>query len=513
MSNLQIPRMGLVVLLSLVTVCSHTALASPDTEGTPDIGTDAAKLAKLSKRWREAMKKLDVPGMAVVVVRDGRVIFQETLGERDPVRHLPVTEDTAFYIASATKSFVAMAVMQLVEEGSVELDAPVQQYLPRFQLANARTAKNIQVKDLLCHRKGINSWPIAFLESSTGEIDEERYYYWLSRVTPTGQFQYSNLNYTLLGRIIEAVTGKDWKDVLRERIFEPLGMDEATAHADEMYARVDVAFPTDVQNGRIVSSKVRKTDRTMHAAGGVGASISDLARWLQVNLGKGAVGPTRLLSPENMARMHDLQARRDKQQQEIPGRVGVGYGYGWFLGTYRGERELEHGGRYAGSAIRISFMPDRRIGVAAVVNSESPLAELVILDVYDTLLGRQPLDLVPHMVKMRSHEQSKRREVQAKYRNPAVSAGALSLPPKEYTGTYTDPLWGTIRIELRGGRLQASIGDLPLLLGAGDRDAFRALVAYGDREFTGRFAIEDDKVTAIVGNTSDPDVEVHFEKQ
>lgn len=499
---------GVVAAWCVVLSLAVSAWATPPTGGD----NDPAELAKLTERWRDAMKKLDVPGLAVVAVRDGKVIFQQTLGERDPQRHLPVTEDTAFYIASATKSFIAAAVMQLVEEGKIELDAPVKRYLPRFRLADTDATNSLTVKDLLCHGKGLNSFPIVFLDAYTGEITEDRFYDWLAEVKPLGRMEYSNLHYTLLGRVLESVTGESWKVVLRKRVFDPLGMDEATAYADELYARENVAVPTELRDGRLVPAEPRKSDATMHAAGGLGASISDIASWLQVNQGLGTFAQVRLLSPESTRLMQEMQARYDKPRQETPGRMREGYGLGWFIGTYRGEREFEHGGRFTGSAARFSFLPDKKIAVAAMVNAESPLAELVVMDVHDTLLGNELQDLVPRMTKMMSDQARSQSKIRDTYKpNPAESAGKLSLAPAAYVGLYTHPRWGTVQVSLVENRLQASMGQLPMRLAAGETDELRILTADG-REFAGRFETKDGKAVAVILTFSDNYREIRFER-
>ncbi len=156
------------------------------------------EMAGLRERWLEAMKDLDVPGMAVVIVRGDEVIYTETFGERDPEKHVPVTPDTIFYIASCTKSFMAMAVMTLVEEGKLDLDAPVKKYLPKFEVADATLTETLTVRDLLSHAKGLDSQPIVTLDAFTGEITEERFYRWLKEAKATGSFDYTNLHYTLL---------------------------------------------------------------------------------------------------------------------------------------------------------------------------------------------------------------------------------------------------------------------------------------------------------------------------
>ena len=157
----------------------------------------------------------------MAVVRGDEVVLLLGLGTRDADKKLPVTVDSPFYIASSTKSFTAMAVAILADEGKIDLDAPVKRYLPRFTLANEAVAEKMTVRDLLAHRLGIDSGPISTNEAYTGLITEDRYYRLLKRVTPKSEFRYSNLNFTLAGRVIEAASGQSWKQFIAQRILRP----------------------------------------------------------------------------------------------------------------------------------------------------------------------------------------------------------------------------------------------------------------------------------------------------
>lgn len=176
------------------------------------------EFAPLRARWLRAMEKLDVPGVSIAAVRDGEIVYLDALGVRDD-RGRPVTTETGFYIASATKPFVAMAVLTLAQQGKVDLDAAVKTYLPRFQLADDTATREVTVRDLLCHRRGLNNGAIVFLDAYTGEITEDRYYHFLAEVS-AGDVAYTNVNFTLAGKVVEAVTGKNWQDYLKEAIFD-----------------------------------------------------------------------------------------------------------------------------------------------------------------------------------------------------------------------------------------------------------------------------------------------------
>ncbi len=497
---------GLLVVLSLggLVVDLPTALAAPP--------TDEEALDGLHDRLQEIIEELYVPGLAVAVVRDDEVIHLDAVGVRDTQQNLPVTPDTVFYIASCTKTYMAMAAAALAEAGKLDLDAPVKQYLPKFLLADAELTESVTVRDLLCHAKGINSTPIVWLDAYTGQITEERYYHWLKEVKPTGSHEYTNVHYTLAGRVIESVTGESWKDYLDRRIFERAGMTRTTCYASRMYALEDVAIPAIRKDGGFALSPVRKTDQTMHAAGGIGTSVRDLGRWIVVNLNEGSIDGKPVVSAESARQMQTLQDSGERRFPPFAHRTFEGHGLGWSIGTYRGERVLDHGGGYVGAAAMISFMPDQKIGVAVAANGDGAVALLVTMEVFDRLLGIEGNPELLSMLKDNIENRLARvqAEAQAFGANPAEGAG-LSLAPRHYAGRYESSGWGTVEIKYRDGRLLGTAGALSLSFGSRGPDRF--VVDYGISENDqGRFEIDGDRVTALVLDPSDYEGEIRFER-
>jgi len=455
-----------------------------------------AEFEGLRERWESAMSSFDVPGLAVVVVKDDKVIYTETIGVRDPASGKPVTPDTYFYIASCTKAYLAMAMMTLVEEGKLSLDDPVKKYLPRFQTADPKITESLTIRDLLSHAKGLSSNPIVSLDAFSGEITEERFYHWLKSAKAKGDFAYSNLHYTLAGRIIEAVTGKPWKDYLEERIFKPAGMKRTTGYASRMYKDPNCAVPCDLAQGKMSAARVRKTDRTMHAAGGMGSTVADLSRWLRLNLNRGTIDRKSIISRGSAEEMQRIQAKMNPPATRGP-RTREGYGLGWNIGPYDKVVMLEHGGGYVGSSAQIAFIPEKNIGVAAVANANRPIADLAVMDVCDRLLGVQSEDLLPQM-----KEQAEQRRQRAEAREKSllgspVDASVLTLPPKAYVGEYESVEWGTAKIILEDDRLAGRWGDLAIRLARNGENQFLADSGSGDPD-KGRFELSADKVTAVV---------------
>ncbi len=476
-SSLRCRALATLALVSLTAPASSALGQSDDSPGVvrhPDF-------AELSARWASALTGMSVPGMAVVIVEGDRILHLETFGVRDVERDAPVTPETLFYIASATKPFVALACRQLVDEGRLDLDDPVVRYLPRLEFADPDVASTITVRDLLCHRPGISSFPVVFLDAYTGQITEDRYYHFLAESSPSGVVTYSNVHLTLAGRVLEAIEGVSWKDVLARRVFEPANMTRTTGYADAMYADADVAFPTQWRNGGFEYASVRKTDSTMHAAGGLGTTALDLANWLRLHLNRGKVGGTRVLSAEGMGEMLTRQSSMAARRND-----GVdGFALGWMMGSSYGMTKFQHGGGYVGSAAMISFIPEIGVGVGVLSNAGgggSALVDLVTSDVYRFLTAEIGDDPLPSMIRRAQQRGATASDSAPPEGNPALVDGALSLPASAYCGDYGNEFWGTVRVSLVDDHLVAAIGNVGWALHTQGVDGFHA---YNADSFSG----------------------------
>lgn len=485
-----IPKSLMLVLVAVFTAAGPVR-AAPDADVPPE-------LEGLPQRWSEAMADFRVPGFAVVVVRDDRVIYRGVFGHRDLGARKPVTPSTAFYIASATKPFTAMGIMKLVDDGKVNLDDPVKKYLPKFELPDAGLAARITVRDLLSHRPGIECPDVVLLDAYTGEITDDRYYRLLkTHGTAVGATRYSNIHFTLAGRVIEAASGMPWRDYLVKHIFKPAGMTGATGYADAMYARDDVAIPYRITPDGPQPAP-RKTDATMHAAGGLGMSIDDLAIWLRLNLAGGQIDGRRIISEASAAEMLRLQSEAAEGQI----RVRRGFGLGWGIGTFRpnGPAYVMHSGGYVGAAAHTSFLPQQRIGVAVLTNGDGPAAvfaeSAVSIDVLDRFVGGDHDDFL----------ESTRRRLpewmqQAQGRQPAMpvdvtAVGALTAAPTGYAGEYYSDDFGTLQVRLDGKSFKMQLGTLPLTISSCAEDRFVA--PNGGNEIEGRFEMSEGKAAAVI---------------
>jgi CubicO group peptidase (beta-lactamase class C family) len=490
---------------------SHSAAQS-----TPPTVDQVPELAGLRERWTAALKTLDCPGFAVAIVKDGQVLALDALGVRD-IKNQPATIDTIYYIASATKPYTAMGLCILANEGKVDLDAPVKKYLPAFELPDAALTARITVRDLLCHRRGLDCGPIVHRDAYTGQITDEIYFKLLRNAEIERQVSYSNIHFTLAGRVIEAVSGQKWQDFLNEHLFQPAGMNRTTAYASKMYGDADHADPMIMLDGQWETSPLIKTDRTMHGAGGMGTCVRDAARWMILNMNQGEIDGTRIVSQK----LADEMLAQQSALVEPSGRIRIeqGFGLGWQTGAYR---ELDrpyrfHGGGYVGASSYIAFLPRERIGVAVLANTDrggNAMGTIVSIDIFDRLLGvKDQHDLLPsyeqEAAKMRDDPRTKKpRGV-----NPVSTPDGLSQPAEKYLGTYSNDERGELNVHLnKRQELAINFGDLPIRMFSTGRDEFDCWIAPG-MTATGEFEVDADGNVVAMTLTIGGDEVVRFARR
>jgi CubicO group peptidase (beta-lactamase class C family) len=406
------------------------------------------------ERWDRGVARLGIPGYIIAIVDTTGVRWHHQAGTRVVGTQRPVTLDTRFYIASVTKPLVAEAVLALSVLGRLDLDAPVRRYLPRFMLADSVFASRITVRDLLAHKPGLSSWPITLAEAYTGQITDERFYRLLRRASVEQAFAYSNLHYTLLGRVIESITGQRWQEWLQSSTLDPLSLDRTTPYQSATVSDSNVAIGYRLERGRAVAARVSKTDRTMHAAGGLYSTASDLGALVRDHLRRGS-GPR---SAEVLSAATTLAVDAPERHPLVASQTRLGWGLGWEIRLVHGQRLVLHGGHFEGATAHVSMLPDRGVGVVVLANGGDPglwVAEAMIGEFYDAVLGFTPDSLVERVVALEATKEVEPLPSRVEPTGP-------TRPLAAYVGRFEDPDWGTVKVSLDGEKLRAQLGDLPL---------------------------------------------------
>lgn len=382
----------------------------------------------------------EVPSLGIVVVRDGRTIYTRNA-------------HTGYYIGSTTKAFTGLACAILAARGQLDLDAPISRYLPEVTLTTTLRA-------FLTHTSGLRNDAITIRTAYTGEHTPQRLTALLnaSRTIEPG-FHYDNLGYVVASLVIERVTGKPWQKALDDLVFMPLKMKHTTAYMSEAQTW-PIATPYEWTGGKLEAEKVRKTDATMHGAGGIVTTPADLAKWLNANISKGRVAGRQVIPAKAFEEAQRLQVPVKDKVDLVPVR---GYGFGWYQADYAGNELLVHGGGYEGWQSLFSFVPQQKIGVGVMVNSSGPALaaiESVTTFIYDDLLGKKP-DAAQRLADLRARLDKRSAAVAADEAKRAARQCTLLHPNATYAGRYSNPAYGSIVIEERGPHLVARLAMLP----------------------------------------------------
>jgi CubicO group peptidase (beta-lactamase class C family) len=398
------------------------------------------------------------PGMSVVVVRDTAPIYIKGFGYADLEARRPVTPQTVFYIASTTKSFTGLAAAILDREGKISLEAPLSRYLPGLRLQSPLDPDSITIRSLLTHTHGIGGGPVVHRLAYTGEYEGNAH---LARLlaehapAPTGRaFRYGNIGYNVAAIAIDSTLGESWKQWLDRLLFTPLGMRSTTAYVSRI-PRERLAMPYRVEPTGFARIPYGKADANMQSAGGLVTTAEDMARWLEVHINGGRLDGRQVLPADAVAEAHRVLATAQGNQR---GLTTVGYGLGWSVALMGGDTLLTHGGGFAGFTAHMSLMPQHRIGVVVMINANAPLADLVAMEVYKTLLGRR--GIVPDSLDWARQQVAQMRErIGADRARRAARPQTLPLPLTTYAGVYENPAWGRVELSIVNGKLEARAGN------------------------------------------------------
>jgi CubicO group peptidase (beta-lactamase class C family) len=414
-----------------------------------------------------AMRDWRVPGMAMAVVKDDSVVYQRGFGTRTAGRDEPVDTHTSFAMASTTKAFTATAVAMLVDEGKLRWDDPVSLHLPAYRVdAAPGLASQLTVRDLLSHRTGLPAADVLWYASgySSDEI-LRRMRFVRPAAAPRERFEYNNVGYLLAGMIVERAGGMPWAEFVRTRILSPLGMNETLTGSTGLDTRGNSATPHVQLRDTIRPIRYRDFDN-IGPAGAMNSSVSDMARWIRLQLAGGRTpGGQALVSEAGLRETWTPQilipAAQANPATRRAGPSFTAYGMGWFVQDYRGRRVVMHTGSIDGMSALVALVPEERLGMVIYLNLDhAELRHALVYRVIDAYLGGPPRDWSAGMRQVFPPSAEQEREAEA-WLGAAHAAGTRpSLPLEAYAGTFADPdsLAPPVTVSVREGRLVATMG-------------------------------------------------------
>ena len=388
--------MLMVFLLALplfaADVASVSLQAQNQSASAPGLPPDLAqRLTKIEKEVEEKRKELGVPGVALAIVKDDKVILQKGFGLRDVERNLPVTADTVFAIGSATKAFTAMAAVISQDEGKLSLEDSPKTHLSYFRLQDPEADARITVRDLLDHSSGLG---LADLVTSPGVLNRSEVIKVAGLAKPTAKFrekfQYQNVMYSAAGEVVAKANGTTWEKFIEERIFKPLGMKSSYTSFKQMARVTNHATGYWLENK--IATKALLDDMAMvniAPAGTITSNIIDMSQWIRLMLGGGVLDGTRFVSEKGFSEIVKRHIAVDADLGVPPYLPDVGYGLGWFLADRDGHHFIYHPGGISGFTTLVELVPDQKLGLVVLTNASSNRGVATVSDiVFDSIVGK-----------------------------------------------------------------------------------------------------------------------------
>ncbi len=418
----------------------------------------AAALAGFDELVNGALRSWDVPGLAVAVVAEGKVVYAQGFGMRNVDKGLPMTADTLLPIGSITKSFTTLLMGMLVDEGKLDWDTPVRTYLPEFRAVDDMLTARLTPRDLVTHRTGLPRHDLVWYNNQ--ELTRKQIVERLASLSASedlrARYQYNNLMFLAGGHLVEHLTGQKWEDVARARILEPIGMTRSTFWDLESEKDTDHARPYREDDGKIIEIPFREVGN-MGPVGSINSSVNEMARYAMLHLDRGRVGDRKLIEPSTIREMHTPQVAVGVIP-EFPDISPASYGLGWMVDSYRGHFRVAHGGAIDGFTALLTMFPNDGVAIVALANADgTALPTVATAHAADRMLKLPPRDWNGDLLAKRALARKAGKEAEQKKNATRRNGTKPSHPIADYAGQYEHPGYGVLTIDkVAGDKLQSA---------------------------------------------------------
>lgn len=446
-------RLGVLSLGALsAALVLHPPHAAAQTALQPTVrpsGAQRLSLAELDDYIEKAREEWQVPGAAVVIVKDDKIVYAKGFGVREIGKSDKIDPDTVFAIGSASKAFTGATMAMLVDDKKITWDGVVHDYMPAFELNDPYVTNHATVRDLLAHRTGFNSG-YGWLWTGSGFnrkeiIDRVRFQKNLSGFRD--KFLYANEMFTVAGEVVPTVTGTSWDDFVIQRLFTPLRMTRSSTSITKLKGMQNVASPHGMVDDKLVAFPYRNVDN-VGGAGSINSTARDLAQWVRMQLNDGTYEGKELISKAAIDETHSGQTILSGRPTE--GKFSE-YGFGWMIHDYRGKKVIEHGGAVDGMRAGVAMMPEEKLGIVVLTNMlPHQLVNSIEMRIYDTFLGGESTDWSTKLKAEADAAKALSEEREAASTKPPLPP---ILPLAAYAGIYTSELFGDVEIVLKNGAL------------------------------------------------------------
>ena len=490
-----------IFIAALVALASPRRLMAQAEDVTSKLQGFDAYMEKTLNDW-------NAPGVAVGIVVKDKLVFAKGYGYRDYGKKLPFTPTTLCQIASNTKLFTAVAAGMLVEEGKLTWDKPVREKVPAIEFYNDELNNNVTLRDMLSHRTGITRHDLIWYKGDLSRKELfERIKYMEPKEPLRQTFLYNNLMYAAAGYLIQLQSGKTWEDFVRERIFQPLGMNASVYSVADMLKQDDHGVPFTEKRDSIELYQIPYYEDTAGVApcGAIISNIQEMSHWLIALMNEGKYDGKQVLPPNVLKATLEPAIALPNTMAEVRGYwelLNSAYGMGRDTASYRGHLGTYHGGDLDGFHSQVSFMPRERIGVIVFVIGDhcASLNNTVSWNVYERLLGLDRTPWSERLLAIRLKAKKAGTEARAKAGEDRVPNTQASHPLADYVGEYEHPAYGVLRIGMKDQQLQFDFHKIQLPLTRFHYDRFDT----PDDEIYGKWSVnfitnpQGDVATAVM---------------
>ncbi|HEX5024942.1 MAG TPA: serine hydrolase domain-containing protein [Agriterribacter sp.] len=400
--------------------------------------------ADINSSIDQYMKEWNIPGLAVVVIKNDSVLLKTTRGYANIDTKTTITSKTLFSIGSCTKGFTSTALLLLQDENKIDLETPVSQYFPQLSLSDTQLQKQITLKDMLSHRTGFERGDYIWYGAGFSRPELLERIKYLKPIAPLrNNFIYNNLMYTVAGNVVEMVSGKKYEDFIHDRLFAPLGMNRSFYGTPA--TEKDFALPYQMLNNSLAQMPIPSL-KGVEPAGGIWTDINDMSLWLWFILNGGIKDSLQLLSKKS-ARMLQTPIiftgggmRADETEYKS-------YGLGFGFTAYKGNRVMYHTGVSGGYIAHIAIMPEVNIGVVVLANTET-YTNGFINNLFDRALGENQTDWNTDVLEIVQHQRNEDNKERAEAL--ALVNNRTNIDHAEmYSGKFENPACRPIEIDIK----------------------------------------------------------------
>jgi CubicO group peptidase (beta-lactamase class C family) len=411
--------------------------------------TTDKRLAGLDTFINRILKEWSAAGVTIAVVEKNKVLLAKGYGYKDYENKVPVTENTLFAIGSCTKAFTSSLLSFPMKDGKLDLDKPVNSYLPELRFIKDEMTNSITTRDMMCHRTGLPRHDLAWYSAKTRRDSLIHVIRYFEPSAPLRQlWQYNNFMFLAQGSLAEKLSGKTWEQLIKEKIFTPLGMNASNTSMNDHQKAPDFSYGYREEDNKVIKMKFMNID-AIGPAGSINSNAKDMANWVMMWINGGKFNGKEILSTAyyNEAISSQMVINGRLPTKEQPDVYLNNYGFAWFLSSYRGHYRVEHGGNIDGFSTNTSFYPSDSIGVFVSVNQNgSPLPNIIRNTIVDRLLGLKFRDWhrtqkdAADKAKVAAKDMAKKDSAQQK------KGTKPSHSIVDYTGVYKNDGYGAITI-------------------------------------------------------------------